>query len=56
MAPTLSPAVNPLSYSLSSCDEMERISTADPVTNAAPKLPTSNVPSIPYASGPGLQG
>lgn len=35
---------------------MERISTADPVTNAAPKLPTSNVPSISYGSGPGLQG
>jgi hypothetical protein len=50
------PPVNPLSYSLSSCGEMERVSTADPVTNAVPKLPTANVPSVPYVSGPGLAG
>lgn len=46
----------PLSYSLSSCGAMERISTADPVTDAVPKLPTANVPGTPYVSGPGLQG
>jgi hypothetical protein len=50
------PPVNPLSYSLSSCGAMERISTADPVTDAVPKLPTANVPGTPYVSGPGLQG
>ncbi|GAA1087629.1 hypothetical protein [Pseudonocardia alni] len=49
------PPVNPLSYSLSSCGAMERISTADPVTDAVPKLPTANVPGTPYVSGPGLQ-
>ena len=50
------PPVNPLSYSLSSCGAVQRISTADPVTDAVPKLPTANVPGIPYVSGPGLRG
>ena len=53
--PTALP-VNPLSYSLSSCGEVNRISTLDPVTNAVPKLPTTNLPKVPYVSGAGLQG
>ena len=46
--------VNPLSYSLSSCGEVNRVATADAATNAVPKLPTANLPKIPYVSGAGL--
>ncbi|HVL83945.1 MAG TPA: hypothetical protein VM367_06610 [Pseudonocardia sp.] len=40
--------VNPLSYSLVACGEVQRIDALDPVTSAVPRLP--KVPSLPPLS------
>ncbi|MGQ0482461.1 MAG: hypothetical protein ACT4O0_15740 [Pseudonocardia sp.] len=40
--------VNPLSYPLVACGEVERLEILDPMTNVVPKLP--KLPSIPPLS------